>query len=244
MPTEAFAYRDEARPPTMWRLRGWAHTDSTWKPQGERAAIKTRRRRQRTGRDGGKPGEVRRRRHVESVVPPACTGTMTPATRRELDLYLMVDNQHHHSSDAWTNLIRGLKRYVAGSAREGTGVGIGFLGFVRQEACISGRRSASGCCPTIASRIDTAIDPRPVQSFAVARGDPGLGGVRALESRALPATQDRARAGHRQHRRRRRLRRRNTLIADAQAAFNDDPSISTYVLAIVDEHVPAHDTVH
>jgi hypothetical protein len=99
--------------------------------------------------------------HVEPIVPPVCSGGPTTATRRELDLYLMVDTNITIPPMTWANLLRGLKRYVADPRANGTGVGIGFLGFGCVMDSYKMATVGVGMLPGNRDAIETAIDRAP-----------------------------------------------------------------------------------
>lgn len=174
--------------------------------------------------------------HVEPVVPPVCSGAITPATRRELDLYLMVDTNITIPTSGWMNLIRGLKRYVGDPRANGTGVGIGFLGFPCVMESYKTPTVGIGLLPDNRVVIDTAIDRAPAFNLS-----PLLAAIQgSLEyarsnSQAFPQRKvalvlvtdsitDAVGCGD-----------VNSLSKAVMSGLTGDPSIETYVLAVVDD---------
>jgi hypothetical protein len=172
-----------------------------------------------------------------AVLPPAaCKGTVTPSTRRELDLYLMVDNLITIPPNAWANLVRGLKRYVDDPRANGTGLGVGFLGFVCDEAMYTKPTVGIALLPGNRTRINAAIDTAipfnlsPLEAAIKGSTTYARSVARAFQQRQIAlvlitdSISDAIGCGD-----------ASSLIADAQAAFNGSPSVPIYVLAIVDQ---------
>lgn len=174
--------------------------------------------------------------HVEPIVPPVCSGDITPAARRELDLYLMVDTNITIPTSGWTNLIHGLKRYVGDSRANGTGVGIGFLGFPCVMESYKTPTVGIGLLPDNRAVIDTAIDRAPAFNLS-----PLLAAIQgSLEyarsnSQAFPQRKvalvlvtdsitDAVGCGD-----------VNSLSNAVMSGLTGDPPIQTYVLAVVDK---------
>lgn len=185
--------------------------------------------------------------HVEPIVPPVCSGDITPATRRELDLYLIVDTNITIPPNTWAYLIGGMRRYIADPRTSGTGVGIGFLGVPCPMTMQTDPRSnpyitpsaSIGLLPGNRDALDLAIDKAPVWNSSPLQAaiEGSLIYVRSFSSSfpqrkiALVLVTDSA--------------------TDTAACFNissditsltkavmggltGDPSIQTYVLAVVD----------
>jgi hypothetical protein len=173
--------------------------------------------------------------HIEPVVPPVCSGAITDAARRELDLYLMVDTNITIPTSGWMNLIRGLKRYVADPHVNGTGVGIGFLGFPCVKDSYKTPTVGVGLLPGNRTQIETAIDRAPAFNLS-----PLLAAIQgSLEyarsnSQAFPQRKvalvlvtdsitDSAGCGD------------VTSLSNAvMSGLTGDPAIETYVLAVLD----------
>jgi hypothetical protein len=174
--------------------------------------------------------------HVQAIVPPVCSGDITPAARRELDLYLMVDTNITIPTNAWMSLIQGLKRYVADPRATGTGVGIGFLGLMCTTDGYSKAPAGIDLLPGNRDNIERAINAAPAFNFSplLAAIQGSFGYVRSIAS-AFPqrkvalvlvtdSASDSVGCGD-----------VSSLSKAVMDGLNSTPSIPTYVVAVVDK---------
>jgi hypothetical protein len=121
----------------------------------------------------------------------SCGGTATPAVRRRLDLFLMVDINLFYvvgtlvtmpTDSTWVEIQRGLREYVDDPRAAGTGVGVGYF-----PAPVSVPGSGPVCDPDKYSMPAAEVKLLPENAAAIRRSIPlaplGLG------SPTLPALQ-------------------------------------------------------